>query len=96
LQKERLPSSDFGENAAWWWIMILALNLNSVMKQLVLAQSWAAKRMKALRFSFISLPGRIIKKAGQLVIRIAHGHPSLGVLLEAWQRIMELSYVPSG
>src|SRR5665647_2099409 len=25
----KLPSSDFGENAAWWWMMILALNLNS-------------------------------------------------------------------
>ena len=22
-----LPSGDFGENAAWWWIMILAFNL---------------------------------------------------------------------
>jgi hypothetical protein len=92
----RLPSSDFGENAAWWWIMLLALNLNSAMKHLVLKESWAAKRMKALRFSLINLPGRIIKKAGQLVIRIAHGHPSLGVLLEARRRIMELGYEPSG
>jgi len=25
----KLPSEDFGENAAWWWIMILALNLNT-------------------------------------------------------------------
>jgi hypothetical protein len=24
-----LPSGDFGENAAWWWIMILAFNLNA-------------------------------------------------------------------
>ena len=29
----KLPSADFGENAAWWWIMILAFNLNSAMKQ---------------------------------------------------------------
>ena len=59
------------------------------MKQLVLKESWATKRMKALRFLLISLPGRIIKKAGQLVIRITHGHPSLNVLLEARQRIVE-------
>ena len=92
----RLPSSDFGENAAWWWIMVLSLNLNSAMKQLVLTESWATKRMKALRFSLISLPGRIIKRAGQLMIRITHGHPSLTVLLEIRQRIMELGYGPSG
>ncbi len=24
----KLPLDDFGENAAWWWIMILAMNLN--------------------------------------------------------------------
>jgi len=29
----KLPSSDFGENAAWWGIMILAFNLNAAMKQ---------------------------------------------------------------
>jgi hypothetical protein len=92
----RLPSSDFGENAAWWWIMVLSLNLNSAMKQLVLTESWATKRMKVLRFSLISLPGRIIKRAGQLMIRITHGYPSLAVLLEIRQRIMELGYGLSG
>ncbi len=30
----KLPSDDFGENAAWWWIMILAMKLNSSMKRL--------------------------------------------------------------
>ena len=28
----KLPSASFGENAAWWAIMILAFNLNSLMK----------------------------------------------------------------
>jgi hypothetical protein len=27
---------DFGENAAWWWIMVLAFNLNAALKSLVL------------------------------------------------------------
>jgi hypothetical protein len=88
----RLPSADFGENAAWWGIMILALNLNSAMKRLALQGSWATKRMKALRFSFINLPGRILDHARELVIRIAKGHPSLGILLAARQRIMELGH----
>ena len=26
-----LPSGKFGQNAAWWWIMVLALNLDAVM-----------------------------------------------------------------
>ncbi len=28
----KLPSGDFGENAAWWMFMILAYNLNAAMK----------------------------------------------------------------
>jgi hypothetical protein len=92
----KLPSSDFGENAAWWWMMILAFNLNAAMKQLVLGESWAAKRMKALRFSLICLPGRVVGHARELAIRLAKGHPSLKVLLDARQRIMALVPLPSG
>jgi Transposase DDE domain group 1 len=92
----RLPSADFGENAAWWEIMILAFNLNSAMKQLVLKGSWVTKRMKALRFSLINLPGRILHHARELVVRLAKGHPSLEALITARQRIMELGYAPSG
>jgi hypothetical protein len=92
----KLPSADFGENAAWWWIMILAFNLNAAMKQLVLGGSWVAKRMKALRFSLISLPGRVIDHARGLVVRLVKGHPSLQVLLDARQRIMALVPLPSG
>src|SRR5271166_2950207 len=88
----KLPSGDFGENAAWWGIMILAFNLNAAMKQLALGGSWVAKRMKALRFSLITLPGRVLHHARELVVRLAKGHPSLEVLLAARQRIMELGH----
>jgi hypothetical protein len=88
----RLPSGNFGENAAWWWIMILAFNLNAAMKQLALGGSWVAKRMKALRFSLINLPGRVLHHARELVVRLAKGYPSLEVLLAARQRIMELGH----
>lgn len=90
----KLPSSLFGANAAWWWIMVLACNLNTAMKNLVLKKSWMPKRMKAIRFSLIVLPGRIIERSRELFIRLAKGHPSFEVLLNARQRIME--FAPSG
>lgn len=34
----KLPSQLFGANAAWWQIMILAFNVNSAMKRLVLGE----------------------------------------------------------
>jgi hypothetical protein len=38
----RMPSGLFGANAAWWTVMILAHNLNAVMKRLVLGPAWGA------------------------------------------------------
>jgi hypothetical protein len=92
----KLPSSSFGENAAWWGIMILAFNLNSAMKRLVLQGSWVAQRMKAIRFSLIGLPGRVLNHARGLIVRLVKNHPSLEVLVKARQQIMEIGYAPSG
>jgi hypothetical protein len=52
--------------------------------------------MKAIRFSLMGLPGRVLDHARGLIIRLVKNHPSLEVLLKARQRIMELSYAPSG
>jgi hypothetical protein len=92
----KLPSGKFGENAAWWSIMVLAYNLNTAMKNLILKGSWVAKRIKAIRFHLINLPGRIMERSRQLLIRLAQDHPSFDMLLSARQRIMRLAYVSSG
>ncbi len=87
----KLPSGDFGENAAWWSIMILALNLNAAMKKLVLGSGWESKRMKALRFGLIHLPGRVVEHARQLRVRLSAGHPAMALLRAARQRILALA-----
>lgn len=83
----QLPSSLFGANAAWWAITVLAFNLNSLMKRLVLPQGWAAKRLKAVRFGLIHLAGRVMTRARQLIIRLSASHPAYRLLLEARRRI---------
>jgi hypothetical protein len=92
----KLPSGDFGENAAWWWIMILAFNLNSIMKRLVLGKEWAPKRMKAIRFLVIRLAGRVISHARGLIVRLAGSHPSTRLLVDARQTIAGLLPAPAG
>jgi hypothetical protein len=92
----KLPSDDFGENAAWWWIMILALNLNAMMKKLAMGASWISKRMKAVRFSFINLPGRVVKRSRSLIIRLTKNNPAMELLINARKKIAMLQPVPSG
>jgi hypothetical protein len=91
----KLPSQEFGENAAWWWIMILALNLNAVMKRLVLGQSWVGRRMKAIRFCLINLPAQVVTGARRLVVRLSQGHRSLQWLIDIRAKIAMLSPVPT-
>jgi hypothetical protein len=87
----KLPSGDFGENAAWWWIMVLAMNLHTAMKRLVLGASWVSRRMKSIRFSLINIPGRIVERSHELIIRLVKGHPAIAFYLEARSRIKEMS-----
>ncbi len=86
----QLPSGQFGANAAWWGIMVLAYNLNSLMKRLVMPKGWAPKRLKAVRFGFIHLAGRVVTHARQLMIRVRAGHPAYELLLEVRRRILAL------
>ena len=92
----KLPSDDFGENAAWWWIMILALNLNAIMKKLAMGVSLVSKRMKAIRFSFINLPGRVVTRSRNLIIRLTKNNPAMELLINAREKITMLQPAPSG
>ncbi|MCH9045239.1 MAG: IS1380 family transposase [SAR324 cluster bacterium] len=90
----QLPSWNFGANAAWWAIMILSFNLHSAMKRLVLGGDWKTKRLKAIRFALIHLPGRVIHHARGLLIRLPGNHPSFDVLLDARRTILALAQAP--
>lgn len=92
----KLPSGSFGENAAWWWCMILAFNLNALMKNLVLGGKWKDKRMKAIRFNIIHIPARIINHSRELIIQLRKKHPSFALIKDARVRIMEMGCVPAG
>ncbi len=89
-----LPSGRFGANAAWWAIMILAHNLNCIMKRLVLGPAWSARCMKASRFHLIALPGRVSRHARGLFIRLPADHPGLELLLAARRKILALAGGP--
>ncbi|HSB32616.1 MAG TPA: IS1380 family transposase [Candidatus Sulfobium mesophilum] len=87
----RFPSGDFGENAAWWWVMILAYNLNSLMKRLVLGESWVNKRMKAIRFGLIIIAARIIDRSRRLWVRISGSRPSSELLIDMRRKVAQLA-----
>jgi hypothetical protein len=54
------------------------------------------KRMKALRFRLIGLPGRVVSHARKLIIRLGAGAEALGLIISARQAIRALACGPSG
>jgi hypothetical protein len=86
----QFPSAQFGANAAWWQIMILAFNLNSLMKRLALPESWGSKRLKALRFGLINQAGRVVQHSRQLFIRLSRNNPAYLILLGIRRRLREI------
>lgn len=67
----QLPSSKFGANAAWWALMILSVNFQSILKRLVLGGGYVAKRMKAIRHALIHTAGRIVHHSRQRCLRVS-------------------------
>jgi hypothetical protein len=91
----RLPSGKFGGNAAWWGIMVLALNLHSAFKQLALGADWVRRRMKAVRFGLLHIAGRVVVHARQLLVRVQPSQ-ALETMLVARQRLLALASPPGG
>jgi hypothetical protein len=89
-----MPSSEFGANAAWWAVAVLAMNLAMAMNRVVLRGAWANRRMKAIRFLIICIPGRIVEKARQLYLRLSRGQPAFQLLQAMRERISELAAGP--
>ena len=46
---------------------------SAMMKRLVLGGDWVARRMKAMRFHLIALPGRVVRHARRLIVRLSAG-----------------------
>ena len=54
------------------------------------------RRMKALRFHLIALPGRVVRHARQLIIRVGASAQTLAMIVEARRTIQALASGPAG
>jgi len=90
----RLPTRQFGANAAWWAIMVLAFDLVVLMRRLVAPRHLASSRLKTLRFRLFNVAGRVLTGHRQLRIRLSGSHPAAALLTEIRLRIAELAQPP--
>lgn len=90
----QFPSDKFGANAAWWHIMVLAFNLITVMKKLVLPKEHMKKRMKGLSFHLINLASCAVRHGRQIIIKISRNVELMKLIHLVRGRLEALSTAP--
>jgi hypothetical protein len=66
------PSYKHGANAAWLRLQVLTYNLLQLLKATALPSEYAKAQPKRLRFAIFTQFGRVIRHAGQTVLRLAN------------------------
>lgn len=66
----RFPSDSFGENAAWWMIAIISLNILKFFQRDILPKQFKRSRIKKLNLYFLRVVMRIVKSGHGLKIKI--------------------------
>ena len=66
-----LPSKYFGANAAWLRLVVIAHNVLTALKWIALPAELLTARPKRLRFLIFNTPGRLVRHARRLLLRLA-------------------------
>jgi len=78
-----MPSKYFGTNAAWLRLAVISHNVITALKRLALPAELLTARPKRLRFLIFHTPGRLVRHARRLVLRLATTAARLAEWLEA-------------
>lgn len=90
----QMPSGKFGANAAWWWCSILTYNLHAILTQVAMDKIWHHKRMKAVRFHLINLPGRLVMSGNILTVKLSVSPDQYEWLLSIRTRLLAFARGP--
>jgi hypothetical protein len=66
------PSAKHGANAAWLRLQVMTYNLLQLLKKAALDKEYADAHPKRLRFAVFTMIGKVVRHAGQTLLRIAN------------------------
>jgi len=73
LAAGNFPSGKFGANAAWFRLNALLYNLLSLLKRETLPGEFHTAKPKRLRFVLLNTVGRLVRHAGETLLRVVSG-----------------------
>jgi hypothetical protein len=90
---ERMPCGQFGANAVFFRIGVLAYNLFIGFKRLSCPESWAHHTIETFRWKVVQVAGRIVHHAGRVILKLVMDADRLVLFEGIRQRCFELSRV---
>lgn len=91
---ERMPCGETGANAVFFRLGVLAYNLFIGFKRLACPAAWATATMATVRWQLVQLAGRLVRHAGQLILKLVVDRETLAVLQGIRQHCWHLRGVP--
>ena len=86
-----MPCSDTKANAVWIAIGMLAFTLFVLLKSLVLGGGWVVRKAKTVRQHFVSVPGKLVRHARQVTLKLRCSPEFVRFLDQRRKRCRELA-----
>jgi hypothetical protein len=96
LGMERMPCGQTHANAVFFRIGVIAYNLFIGFKRLSCPESWARHSMATFRWKMVQVAGRIVKRAGEIVLKLMIDLEKLELFRGIRKKSFELSLCPDG
>lgn len=88
---ERMPCGDSWANAVFFRIGVIAYNLFIGFKRLSCPEAWVHHTIATFRWKVVQVAGRIVRHAGQVILRLVVDADNLSIFKRIRQRCFELS-----
>lgn len=88
---ERMPCGDSWANAVFFRIGVIAYNLFIGFKRLSCPEAWVHHTIATFRWKMVQVAGRIVRHAGQVILRLVVDADNLSIFKRIRQRCFELS-----
>lgn len=93
---ERMPCGQREANAVFFRIGVIAYNLFIGFKRLSCPESWITHTIATFRWKMVQVAGRIVKHAGNIILKLAVDIKRLELFKGIRKRAFELSLSPDG
>jgi hypothetical protein len=87
---EYLPCGDFAANAVWFGLGVIAYNLGQALKIMGLGCDWVRRRVVTLRWRIYNTAGKLVRHAGQSILKISGGIEKLELFNMVRRKLFEV------